>query len=246
MPIEVKTKPSESLPSKIDKYPEHDPKAAAHKVKQQQQQHREALRLALGSILSPKRPPLNSSHSSSGSTTPSYPFSIPSGPHTPAGTPPSYYPLAHGPNSSEYIHSHHPHFHHPHPHPHPHPHTPSRLGRSKSSSANSPSGSSANTAPSSSHPSPLPPGPVPSNLPILPEIEPLPPAQITNGVTAMPLPTRPPNTPLHPSGNPPIPSDHLSAESADHAARAGTPRSKFMQTLQSKSAWDALIHGSFS
>ena len=179
---------------------------------------------------------------------------MPSGPHTPAGTPPTYYPLAHGPNSSEYIHSHHPHFHHP------HPHTPSRLGRSvsflcnigeaiyltmriyhlqKSSTTNSPSGSSANTAPSSSHPSPLPPGPVPNNLPILPEIEPLPPAQVTNGVimtTASPLPTRPPNTP----------SDHPSADSADHAARAGTPRSKFLQTLQSKSAWDALIHGSFS
>jgi hypothetical protein len=241
MPTEVKTKPSESHPPKsrgIDKHPEHDPKAAAHKVTQQQQQHREALRLALGSILSP-RPPLSSSHSSSGTTTPSYPFSIPSGPHTPSGTPPSYYPLAHGPNSSEYIHSLHPHFHHP------HPHTPSRLGRSKSSSTNSPSGS----APSSSHPSPLPPGPVPSNLPIPPEIEPLPPAQVTNGVimtTASPLPTRPPNTPLHANGNPPIPSDHPSADSADHAARAGTPRSKFMQTLQSKSAWDALIHGSFS
>ena len=75
-----------------------------------------------------KRPPLSSSHSSSGTTTPSYPFSISSGPHTPAGTPPTYYPLAHGPNSSEYIHSHHPHFHHS----HPHPHTPSRLGRSVS------------------------------------------------------------------------------------------------------------------
>jgi len=239
MPTEVKARPSESLPPKLhgtDKYPEHDPR----KVTQQQQQHREALRLALGSILSP-RPPLNSSHSSSGSTTPSYPFSIPSGPHTPAGTPPSYYPLAHGPNSSEYIHSHHPHF---------HPHTPSRLGRSKSSS-NSPSGSTEITAPNSSQPSPLP--PVPNNLPILPEIEPLPPAQITNGVivtTTTKPPTRPPNTPLHgnnaTSGNPPIPSDHPSLDSADHAARAGTPRSKFMQTLQSKSAWDALIHGSFS
>lgn len=234
MPTEVKTKPPDSFPPKsrgTDKYSEHDQKAAANKVKQQQQQHREALRLALGSILSP-RPPLNSSHSSSGSTTPSYPFSIPSGAHTPTGTPPSYYPLAHGPNSSEYIHSHHPHFHHS----HPHTHTPSRLGRSKSSTTNSPSGSS---APSSSHPSPLPPS-VPINLPILPEIEPLPPAQVTNGVivtTAAPLPTRPPNSVLQPS-------DHT--DSADHAARTGTPRSKFMQTLQSKSAWDALIHGSFS
>jgi len=240
MPTEDKTKPPDSFPPKsksrgTDKFSEHDQKAAAQKVTQQQQQHREALRLALGSILSP-RPPLSSSHSSSGSTTPSYPFSIPSGPHTPAGTPPSYYPLAHGPNSSEYIHSHHPHFHH---HSHPHTHTPSRLGRSKSSTTNSPSGSSANTAPSSSHPSPLPPS-IPPNLPVLPEIEPLPPArEVTNGVIvtpAAPLPTRPA---LHPS-------EHPSADSADHAARTGTPRSKFMQTLQSKSAWDALIHGSFS
>jgi hypothetical protein len=26
----------------------------------------------------------------------------------------------------------------------------------------------------------------------------------------------------------------------------GTPKAKFIETLQSKSAWDALIHGSFS
>ena len=54
-PTEVKNKSSESLPPKsrgTDKYSEHDARAA-HKVTQQQQQHREALRLALGSILSP-------------------------------------------------------------------------------------------------------------------------------------------------------------------------------------------------
>ena len=67
-----------------------------------------------------ERPPLPSSRSSSG-TTPSYPFT---GSHTPAGTPPAYYPLAHGPNSSEYLHLHHPHLHYPHSNP------PSRLGRS--------------------------------------------------------------------------------------------------------------------
>ncbi|KAF8809848.1 hypothetical protein BYT27DRAFT_7187114 [Phlegmacium glaucopus] len=254
MPTEVKTRPSESLPPKLratDKYPEHDPKTAAHKVtQQQQQQHREALRLALGSILSPKRPPMNGSRSSSGSTTPLYPFPMSSGPHTPAGSPPAYYPLAHGPNSSDYLHSHHPH--HPHLY-HPHPHTPSRLGRSKSSSG-SPSGSGENTASNSSLSSPLP--PVSNNLPVPPEIEPLPPAQIANGVASTANsttpPTRPPNTPYQPtnnnaaSGSPPIPTDHPSADSADHAARAGTPRSGFLQTLQSKSAWDALIHGSFS
>jgi len=250
MPTEAKTRPSEPLPHKLrghDKYPEHDPRAAAHKATQQQQQHREALRLALGSILSPKRPPLSSSRSSSGSTTPAYPFSMSSGSHTPSGTPPPYYPLAHGPNSSDYLHSHH----HPHIY-HPHPHTPSRLGRS-SSSSNSPSGSTENTAPNSSHSSPLP--SVANNLPVPPEIE-LPPPQIPSGVmpagSSTTPQTRSPTTPSHMTSNndaschPPVPSDHPSADSADHTARVGTPRSKFMQTLQSKSAWDALIHGSFS
>jgi len=246
MPTEVKTGPSESFPPKLprtDKYPEYNSRTAAHKVTQQQ--HREALRLALGSILSPKRPPLSSSRSSSGCNTPLYPFSMPSGSHTPVGTPPSYYPLAHAPNSSEYLHPLHPHLYHP------HPHTPSRLGRSNSSS-NSPSGSVENTAPNSSQPSPLP--LVSNDLPVPPEIEPLPPAQITNGVTPAGKSTTPtgvPDVPLQSSSNdtagdnPPIPADHPSY-SADHAARAGTPRSKFLQTLQSKSAWDALIHGSFS
>jgi hypothetical protein len=231
MPTEVKNRPAESFPPKLrgtDKYSEHDPRMAAHRVtqQQQQQQHREALRLALGSILSPR--PHFSSRPSSGSATPSYPFSIPSGSHTPAGTPPSYYPLAHGPNSSEYIHSHHSHLHYP------HPHTPSRLGRSNSSSHNSPSGSPENTAPNSSHPSPLP--PVSNNLPVPPDIDPLPPAHIANGTPAENSTTF----------NPPIHNDHSSSDSTEHANRACTPRSKFMQTLQSKSAWDALIHGSFS
>ena len=119
----------------------------------------------------------------------------------------------------------------------------------QSSSSNSPSGSTENTAPNSSQPSPLP--PVFNNLPAPPEIEPLPPAHITNGVistgNSTTPPTRPPNTPYNGvSGNSPIPSDHPPMDNADHAARAGTPKSKFMQTLQSKSAWDALIHGSFS
>ena len=119
----------------------------------------------------------------------------------------------------------------------------------QNSSSNSPSGSGENSAPNSSQPSPLP--PIFNNLPVPPEIEPLPPAQITNGVTSAGNFTTPP-TPFQPSsnntanGNPPIPGDYLSADSADHTVRAGTPRSKFLQTLQSKSAWDALIHGSFS
>jgi len=122
------------------------------------------------------------------------------------------------------------------------------------SSSNSPSGSGENTTSNSSQPSPL--SPVSNNLPVPPEMEPLPPAQITNGVTpagnSTTPPVRAPNTPFHPSsnnaagGNPPIPTDLPSADSADHAARAVTPRSKFLQTLQSNSAWDALIHGSFS
>jgi hypothetical protein len=35
-------------------------------------------------------------------------------------------------------------------------------------------------------------------------------------------------------------------EAHDKASGLETPKAKFIETLQSKSAWDALIHGSFS
>ncbi|CAA7262697.1 unnamed protein product [Cyclocybe aegerita] len=232
----------------------------ARTQQQQQQQHREALRLALGSILasvSPsstfddadcfmafvilnkKRPPFNPpSRSSSGACTPA--FGMSSGAHTPANTPPvtGYYPLAHGPNSSEYLHPHHAYQHHGHA-----PLPPSRLGRS--SSSNSPTESAIPSSSSSAHPSPRP-GATGSADPVpLPfDLEPLPPAAVhaTPSPTDDTKPVRPSISPLH--------SDHGSGSEGESGSSsqtgAGTPRAKFLQTLQSKSAWDALIHGSFS
>ncbi|KAF8153940.1 hypothetical protein B0H34DRAFT_719680 [Crassisporium funariophilum] len=244
MPTQVQRRPSEPILANShvsDKYPEHDPRMAAHKTTQQQQQHREALRLALGSILTPKRPPLTSgSRSSSGTASPAYPFSMGSGAHTPAGTPPAYYSMQHGPNSSDYLHPHHGHLHHGHPHP------PSRLGRSNSNS-NSPSESTQNSAPNSALPSPKPAIVVSGALPSPHEIEPLPPAYGDKNSSihvvrphAAPLQVSSSSSSAHP--------DSPSADASDHGTHSGssTPRSKFLQTLSSKSAWDALIHGSFS
>lgn len=54
-----------------------------------------------------------------------------------------------------------------------------------------------------------------------------------------------------------VPSGPLQPASGDHshdpasngstnASGRGTPRAKFLETLQGKSAWDALIHGTFT
>lgn len=42
------------------------------------------------------------------------------------------------------------------------------------------------------------------------------------------------------------PDQVLCQQYPDGLGRSGAPRAKFIQTLQGKSAWDALIHGSFS
>ncbi|KAF8958565.1 hypothetical protein BDZ97DRAFT_1923603 [Flammula alnicola] len=265
-PTEIQRQPSESLdPVGRDKFSDHDARFHQATTKQQQQiqqrqqqlQHREALRLALGSILTPKRPPLStSSRSSSGTASPAYPFSLSaSGTHTPAGPPPivgtapSYYPLAHGPNSSEHLHPHYPYLAHPHPYPLP----PSRLGPSRSTSSTTPSPSG--TAPSSAHPSPRPEVTCTSPLPL--DIEPLPPA-VHQDTENAPKQLRPPITPLQPSKDGDLEQQKLAdagmgggsyeqrENNGQHASGTTTPRAKFLQTLQSKSAWDALIHGSFS
>lgn len=41
-------------------------------------------------------------------------------------------------------------------------------------------------------------------------------------------------------------AQHDSTECSRRDGCPGTPKAKFLQTLQGKSAWDALIHGSFS
>lgn len=266
--------------------------AAAAKTQQQQQlQHREALRLALGSILTPKRPQFSTaSRSSSGTASPNH-FAMPtpyspvtgggaSGAQTPVGTPPigPYFASGHGPNSSEYLHPHHGYPYHGHPYPLP----PSRLGRTTSSS-NSPSDSAQNTAPSSAHPSPRPGMGVGASspagaLPLPPDIEPLPPAA-AGAPQHMPMQgqaaaahsdpedrsgscshrketegevidSRRPPPPVTPMGKENegggMGNEDTGKAAHGHASGTNTPRARFLQTLQSKSAWDALIHGSFT
>lgn len=82
---------------------------------------------------------------------------------------------------------------------------------------------------------------------------------VTPGIVEV-KPVRPSISPLYPSkeGNTVAglagtgavesvsdPMMHTQTEPGSPSGR-GTPRAKFLQTLQSKSAWDALIHGSFS
>ncbi|PPQ94291.1 hypothetical protein CVT25_004948 [Psilocybe cyanescens] len=276
LPIQVQRRPSEPMP--MGPTPGGSTPGDQLATAKAQQQHREALRLALGSILTPKRPPiLPSSRSSSGAATPAHPSPWLSGPvsgaQTPAGTPPTaspYIAAGHGPNSSEHLHPHYPY----HGHPHPHPLPPSKLGRSSSSSSNSPVESAHNSAPNSGHPSPhtgigTAVG-AQMVLSTVPDVEPLPPAMLAgphsdsnvneggisgNGEVK---PVRPSIAPLHPNKEGSTVASlagagtvegsdamHVQTEAGSQSGR-GTPRAKFLQTLQSKSAWDALIHGSFS
>ncbi|KAF8888447.1 hypothetical protein CPB84DRAFT_1964186 [Gymnopilus junonius] len=252
MPTEVQRRPSESISAgplgHVGPIPTSsmDPIAATKAQQQQLMQHREALRLALGSILTPKRPQtVPMSRSSSGTATPVLPpFGYsPSGSHTPAGTPPlaSPYFTGLGPISSEHLHPHHAYQHHPHAH--------SRLARSASNS-NSPTESAQASTASSAHPSPMPnTGPAmdpTTGLPTLPDLEPLPPA-----LTAQPQPSIPstsqPNLAMGERHLPARPSiDPLHASGVQQSSGRSTPRAKFLETLEGKSAWDALIHGSFT
>lgn len=193
-----------------------------------------SLKLALGSILAPKRPftPTNShsmSHTSSGSASPA-----------PSPQPPH-------PTPSVMMHSRH-HHHHP----------PSRLGMLDPSEFRWPSGSpvdspdllSAATAASSAANSPCHgPNVTESHADHPPPLT-LPDALLSSnsrsdpihGLTAgtKPLDTQKPTEvakikPLSHSSSPPV---------CDSGSR--TPKARFIEKLESKSAWDALIHGSFS
>ncbi|KAH9477211.1 hypothetical protein JR316_0011130 [Psilocybe cubensis] len=143
-----------------------------------------------------------------------------------------------------------------------------------SSSSNSPVESVTTSTHNSGHPSPhagagaLAPHTI---LSPVPDVEPLPPSMMaepqvgnntqTEGATSNIVevkPVRPSITPLHPSkeGNAATGADgagstdsmngHIMQTEPGSPSGRGTPRAKFLQTLQSKSAWDALIHGSFS
>ncbi|KAJ3570188.1 hypothetical protein NP233_g4571 [Leucocoprinus birnbaumii] len=318
MPTQVSRPPSaDPLPSprtSVDRHPPsghpdslhhppHDPRVKYNS------QHREALRLALGSILAPKRPSMPGSRSSSGTATPAYSFSGSSGSYTPytPSTPPTmpFTPSLEASSSQE-----HPLSRLSFPHHHP-THPPSKLGRVEShpdgSAANAPS--TAPISPPQRHsPPPLPPPLLrslsqnPSNPPssrTSPRLHPVtpppphPPPAITVTDTAdlgptLPAPALPTadgdggkisvaeNSMSPPSIPPPgDASVHPAAIAQAAAATAtatngtgssgqvssqqhpcgtantggsgsGTPRAKFLQTLQGKSAWEALIHGSFS
>ena len=136
---------------------------------------------------------------------------------------------------------------------------PIHLFIQQSSHSNSPRETSASNSP---HPSPLPIPPAATADSSLPEpdgLSPLPPSAMSvEGADAVPrvrgVPppshvVRPTPMPVQsgrrpaPPGAPPLPAGDGGNVPPSGAA---TPRAKFLETLGSKSAWDALIHGSFS
>ncbi|KAF8890774.1 hypothetical protein BD779DRAFT_1517008 [Infundibulicybe gibba] len=209
MPTQVQNRSTDPNPisrGMPEKYLDHDPAHANKNV-----QHREALRLALGSILAPKRPYTPSSRSSSGTASPS--------------------PYYHNHNHTE-----HPHLRHL--HSHLHPHLPSRLGRTNSSDSHSDSGTPQLT-PSTSTPnsSSLLPSPTEEHPPALSPHE----SSAAKDAHSTPPPIHSPAPMLV---HPPVVA--VTEAKPDSGSGSGPPKAKFIQTLQSKSAWDALIHGSFS
>ncbi|TFK27269.1 hypothetical protein FA15DRAFT_666568 [Coprinopsis marcescibilis] len=208
--------------------------------------HKEALRVAIGSILTPKRPPFpQGSRSTSGSASP---YSLPtSSPHTPGTGTPTHPPF--GP--SEYLHPHHAFLQN-----HHHHHTPSRLAHSSSHSP--PGGSSDNSSNSSpTLTKPLAGSGIPEPLQLSPPqnenaaptgAKVKPGARTASGDVTQ---CRPTVTPLGNGKANSSPADfpvllHNVEKLVVSASGSSTPRAKFIEKLQSKSAWDALIHGSFS
>ncbi|KAI5887940.1 uncharacterized protein SCHCODRAFT_02075621 [Schizophyllum commune H4-8] len=214
-------------------------------------QHNEALRMALGSILSPKRPftPSSTSHPASGTASPAFFHALPftgtgpsTGPNTGAQTPSDAMNGSTHPQQHAHTHHLYPHwpgsYHHPHPpeprqyhsdphHPY-HPHTPSRLGAGEEGPAERAHAAHADDLHDPSHP------PSPGELATLPAVDNLhAPAPVA---VASASPHSVPSGGAHPAH----------AGDGSPSSGAGTPRAKFLDTLQGKSAWDALIHGSFS
>ncbi|KAL1692433.1 hypothetical protein GGG16DRAFT_101807 [Schizophyllum commune] len=231
-------------------------------------QHNEALRMALGSILSPKRPftPSSTSHPASGTASPAFFHALPftgtaSGPHSATSTGPTTGAqspsdaMNGSPHPQQHAHTHHlyPHwpgsYHHPHPpeprqyhsdphHPY-HPHTPSRLGAGEEGPVERGHAGEAGEFRQGGH------GPIhDSSHPPSPG-EPATPPAVDNLHAPAPVPaaSASPHAAL-PSGGVHPAAAH--AGDGSPSSGAGTPRAKFLDTLQGKSAWDALIHGSFS
>ncbi|KAF8064283.1 hypothetical protein FPV67DRAFT_1504258 [Lyophyllum atratum] len=224
MPTRVQNRPAELSHAPSEKFAEHDPSHINRNI-----QHKEALslRLALGSILAPKRPFTPSSLSSSGTASPAHPasFGSPLQPQPPNSTPVQAADGRLAPDA--YLHLRNVHL----------PHTPSRLGQSETKEPHWPTG-------------PLP--SAPSSAPVSP--------RSTHGASSSPTEEFPPlSLPPRVVDSPTRPS--VLHDTQQHSApelrtvpagpRApgsgpGTPKAKFLETLDSKSAWDALIHGSFS
>ncbi|KAI0702703.1 hypothetical protein C8Q76DRAFT_231382 [Earliella scabrosa] len=178
--------------------PVHDDHSRAH-----DEAHVLSLRLALGSILSPKRPQMTRSTTNSGTTSPAVHCPHSAIPLSPSHSNSSAHPASHTPpvhpmSAPPHAHlPHQPHPHHPHAHVHPHqthhPHAPSHLHTSYQPGM--PGGESS----------------------LHDDVHPHMPDAV-----AAPIPTAP-------------------------SSGAVTPNSRahFLETLQSKKSWDALIHGSW-
>ncbi|KAG6820547.1 hypothetical protein H0H93_015432 [Arthromyces matolae] len=152
-----------------------------------------SLRLALGSILGPKRPFTPSSHSSSGTASPAHPAMF--GSAVSPGLPP--------------------------PPPHSTPiHNPDHLFPR---APYTPHSGSAQTA---------------SPTDEVPPVLALPPPVVDHDMRGRLASTLHAPKPRNHEETGPVPP-------ARTASGSGTPKAKFLETLESKSAWDALIHGSF-
>jgi len=257
MPTKIHNRPKNDIPAHApDGLPEHDLTIVNKNL-----QHREALRLALGSILTPKRPYSPSrpqSRSSSGTASPalSFPFPSVSPPPPSAGTSPNQPPPIHGHAHGWLAESHlHSLYMHPQSH-HSYPHTPSRLGILDSTPSDCLLPHSQSTTASGSPVTSSPSSPViPPNTNLPHPHEPLPrlPDAALSEQSGKPgtVPTVHLPEPMQPTGLDAYAATGYGAhceahEQASGSNGSGTPKAKFIETLQSKSAWDALIHGSFS
>ncbi|GLB44544.1 hypothetical protein LshimejAT787_1701710 [Lyophyllum shimeji] len=217
MPTRVQTRPAEMSRTPSEKFPDHDASPVNRNI---QPKEALSLRLALGSILAPKRSFTPSSHSSSGTASPAHPASyLPPPPPNPTPM-----PAADG-RVDGYLHPRGLHL----------PHTPSRLGQSEQKEHHWPVGSPPSVSSSAS----VSPRSTQSSSPTE-EFPPLSlPPPVVDSATRPPVCHAPRPLSAPQSGT---------APAAPGASRpgSGAQRSKFLETLDSKSAWDALIHGSFS
>ncbi|KAG5724709.1 hypothetical protein E4T56_gene3654 [Termitomyces sp. T112] len=226
MPPQAQDHPTEVPHSPHEKHAEHDPSHINRNL-----HHKEALslRLALGSILGPKRPFTPSSHSPSGTASPAHPsaFGSPGSPGLPPPPPHTtpIYPPDHLFPRGMHL-----------------PHTPSRLGHSDHARDHMwPSGSPGSapcSAPYSPHGSST---QTASPTDECPPVLALPPPVVESDSRARMGSTLHAPKPRSAPDSGPVPPVRSASGSG-----CSMPRNKFMETLESKSAWDALIHGSFS